>query len=98
MHLQGVLTQTDAEVAPVVEEQHTADDVIPAETVVSELQAEPDIGDAVESEIKMEDTNEQVPETAVVPESTESGNETKENIDVVSTDITEVRHWLLDDS
>jgi hypothetical protein len=95
VHLQGVLTQTNAELTPVVDEQHAADHVVP---VASELQAEPDIGDDVESEIKMEDDDEQVPETVVVQESTESVNETKENIDAVSTDTTEVRHWLLDDS
>lgn len=96
VHLQGVLTQTNAEVAPVVEEQHTADDVEPAETVASELQAEPGTDDAVESEIKTEeDNNDQAPETV---QESESSNETKENIDVVSTDTTEVRRWLFGDS
>jgi hypothetical protein len=95
VHLQGVLTQTNAEVAPVVEERHAADDVEPAETVASELQAEPGIDDALESESKMEDNNDQVPETV---QESESGNETKENIDVVSTDTTEVRRWLIGDS
>jgi hypothetical protein len=79
-----------------VVDKHYVDEVIvPAET---KPQDEPDVNAANESEIQVEEGNEQVSEATTVQENSVksvSDNATEENLEVVSADVTEVRRWLL---
>jgi hypothetical protein len=96
VHSQGTVIQATAEHLEDVPtaDEHYADEVIaPAATLAFEPQDEPAVNVAEESEIQVEEGNEQVHEATTIQE-----NSVKENIEVVSADITEVRHWFFHDS
>ena len=77
-------------------DKHYVDEVIASAEI--QLQDEPDVNAADEGETQVEEGNEQVFEATIVQENfvkSVSDNETKEDLEVVSSDVTEVRRWLL---